>query len=569
MIPGFSPLTFGSLLAGGTSLTLALYAWRERTEPGSTAFALLMVGSTVWSLSYAVALTVFDPGVRVLFEIPIEVGKALVAPAWLAFALGYTGRGEYLTRRTVAGLVAFPTATLLVVSLPALRPLIWTNYRVTPTLGAATVSYDPTLWHYAHAAYGYVLVGAGMALLVDALASHTRLYRRQTLALVVGSLFPTVAHVKRTFQFGPLVAVDFTPMALSVTGLTFGYALFRFDLFDLVPATSYRGRRGAIDDLGVGVVIVTNDDRVVELNAEAKRLFGGTDAAVGDPLAAFLSSDVDTEVLTDDGGTFDLYLDGHRRTLEAVPSTIDDPRGSPVGRTIVLNDVTEREARRQRLDVFNRVLRHNLRNEMTVVLGYAELLAESLPEEEARYARTIHERSTALADLGEKANDFEEMLDAADVTTPVALDDVVADVVTAVVDDAPDADANVNVNVDVPPALTVETNERVLRTVLSAVVDNAVTHNDGPSPWVSVTARTATTDGGDGDGSVADVVMEVEDDGPGIPDDELGVVTEGEETPLKHGSGLGLWIVQWGCRWLGPDPEFEVTEKGTTVRFRL
>ncbi|AUV83534.1 HTR-like protein [Salinigranum rubrum] len=567
MLPGFSPLAFGSLLAGGTSLALALYAWRERTEPGSTAFALLMVGSTVWSLSYAVALTAFDPGTRVLMEVPIEVGKALVAPAWLAFALGYTGRGEYLTRRTVAGLVAFPAATLVVVSLPALRPLIWTNYRVTPTLGAATVSYDPTLWHYAHAAYGYVLVGAGMALLVDALASHTRLYRRQTLALVVGSLFPTVAHVKRTFQFGPLVAVDFTPMALSVTGLTFGYALFRFDLFDLVPATSYRGRRGAIDDLGVGVVIVANDDRVVELNEEAKRLFGGTDAAVGDPLAAFLPSDVDAEMRTGDGGTFDLDVDGHRRTLEAVPSTIDDPRGSPVGRTIVLNDITEREARRQRLDVFNRVLRHNLRNEMTVVLGYAELLAESLSDEEARYARTIHERSTALADLGEKARGFEEMLDSADVTTSVALDDVVAEVVTDVVDDAPDADPDVSL--DVPSELTVETNEQVLTTVLSAVVDNAVTHNDGPSPSVSVTARTATTDGGDGDSRVDDVVIEVEDDGPGIPDDELGVVTEGEETPLTHGSGLGLWLVQWGCRWLGPDPEFEVTENGTTVRFRL
>ncbi len=566
MIAGLSPLVFGSLLAGGISLALALYAWRERTEPGSTAFALLMAGATVWSLSYAAALTVFDPGGRVVMEVPIEIGKALIAPAWLAFALGYTGRGEYLTRRTIAALAVFPAATLLVVSLPALRPLIWTHYRVTPTLGAATVSYDPTLWHYAHAAYGYVLVGAGMALLVDALASHTRLYRRQTLALVVGSLFPTVAHVKRTFQFGPLVAVDFTPMALSVTGLTFGYALFRFDLFDIVPATSYRGRRRAIDDLGVGVVIVTNDDRVVELNEEAKRLFGGTDATVGDPLAAFLSPDVDTSVFTD-GGTFDLSLDGHRRTLEAVPSTIDGPHGSPVGRTIVLNDITEREARRQRLDVFNRVLRHNLRNEMTVVLGYAELLAESLPDEEARHARTIHERSKALADLGEKANDFEEMLDSADVTTSVALDDVVTAVVADVVDDGSDAD--VNVDVDVPPALTVETNERVLRAVLSAVVDNAVEHNDGPAPWVSVTARTATTDGGDGDGRADDVVIEVEDDGPGIPADELEVVTGGEETPLEHGSGLGLWLVQWGCRWLGPDPEFEVTENGTTVRFRL
>jgi len=556
MLPGVSPLVVGSLLAGGTSLSLALYARSEQAEPGSTAFALLMIGATVWSFSYAVALGVFEPSLRVLMEVPIEVGKALVAPTWLAFALGYTGRAEYLTRRTVAALAAFPTATLLVVALPELRPLIWTNYHLTPTLGAATVSYDPALWHYAHAAYGYVLVGAGMALLVDTLASHGALYRDQTLALVVGSLFPTVAHVKRTFQFGPMVAVDFTPMALAITGLTFGYALFRFDLFDLVPATSYRGRRTAIDDLGVGVVIVTNDDRIVELNREARRLFGVTDAA-GDPLSTLVPAHAF------DGGTFDVVVEGHRRTLEVVPSRIDHPHGTAAGRTIALHDITDREARRQRLEVLNRVLRHNLRNEMTVVMGYADLLAESLSGDDAAYARKIESRSTALAELGQKAHDFESVLESAPDATPssVDLDTVVTDVTADFADDA-------DVELDVPPDLTVETNERVLRMVLVTVVENAVEHNDSTDPWVAVTVRTARLDGGDTDGGDA-VVIEIVDDGPGIPEYELGVVTAGEETPLEHGSGLGLWILQWGSRWLGADVDFETDDRGTTVRLQL
>jgi signal transduction histidine kinase len=561
MLPGASPLVFGSLLAGGTSLALAAYAWYGRDDPGAVAFAVLMIGATVWSLSYAVAVAVFDPGMRLGFEVPIEVGKALIAPAWLAFALGYTGRSGYLTRRTVAALMLFPTATLLVVALPTLRPLMWTNYRVVPTLGAATVMYDPGPWHFAHAAYGYVLVGAGMALLIETLVSQGSLYRDQTVALVVGSTVPTVAHVKRTFALGPLAPVDFTPMALAVTGLTFGYALFRFDLFDLVPATSYRGRRTAIEDLGVGVAIVTTDDRLVELNTEAERLFGPADGLVGEPLSTIVPDDAI------DGGTFDAVVDGRRRTLEVVSSGVDDPRGRAVGRTVAFHDVTDREARRQRLEVLNRVLRHNLRNEMTVVMGYADVLAESLPDEEARLARKIESRSEALADLGEKARELESMMQSApDAATSVALADVVDGVVADVVSRGVDADAEVEI--DIPRDLTLETNVRVLEAVLGTVVENAIEHNDDPSPWVRVSARAATADGGDVTGE--GVVVEVHDDGPGIPDHELAVVDDGEETPLSHGSGLGLWIVQWGSRWLGADVDFETgREGGTTVRFRF
>lgn len=35
------------------------------------------------------------------------------------------------------------------------------------------------------------------------------------------------------------------------------------------------------------------------------------------------------------------------------------------------------------------------------------------------------------------------------------------------------------------------------------------------------------------------------DNGPGIPEFEQTVLEEGTETPLEHGSGLGLWIVNW------------------------
>ncbi|MDZ7731370.1 MAG: ATP-binding protein [Natrialbaceae archaeon] len=59
--------------------------------------------------------------------------------------------------------------------------------------------------------------------------------------------------------------------------------------------------------------------------------------------------------------------------------------------------------------------------------------------------------------------------------------------------------------------------------------------------------------------------MTIVDNGPGIPDHELAVLDEGEETPLQHGSGLGLWLVYWLVDKSNGSLEFETGEDGTSV----
>ena len=59
------------------------------------------------------------------------------------------------------------------------------------------------------------------------------------------------------------------------------------------------------------------------------------------------------------------------------------------------------------------------------------------------------------------------------------------------------------------------------------------------------------------------------DSGPGLPELERAVLETGEETPLIHGQGLGLWLSYWIVTTL--DGEIEVSEaaQGTTIEIRL
>ena len=66
------------------------------------------------------------------------------------------------------------------------------------------------------------------------------------------------------------------------------------------------------------------------------------------------------------------------------------------------------------------------------------------------------------------------------------------------------------------------------------------------------------------------VAVRVEDDGPGIPDEQVTVLERGRETALEHTSGLGLWLVDWIVRASGGTVSFEArSPRGSVVELVL
>ena len=93
-------------------------------------------------------------------------------------------------------------------------------------------------------------------------------------------------------------------------------------------------------------------------------------------------------------------------------------------------------------------------------------------------------------------------------------------------------------------------------------MSNAAEHNDS-----SVAVTVSVRDVGNR------VEIRVEDDGAGILPGEVAFVESGRETALDHGSGLGLWFVNWVVTWYGGSFQIGPVERpgrpGTAATLRL
>lgn len=239
-----------------------------------------------------------------------------------------------------------------------------------------------------------------------------------------------------------------------------------------------------------------------------------------------------------------------------VPVT-DDHGDVLLGMSVTV-DITELREREEDLallkQILSRVFRHNVRNDLVPIQGYAEVIEARGDDEMAReYAADIVDTAEQLHEQVEKARQLEEVVDT-DQTTTKSLAAVVEHVIAERESEHPGAAIGQSV-----ADVSVECHEK-LGTAISELVANAIQHNDGSEPPEVEVYTEETNDS---------IVLFVEDDGPGIPQNEVDVLGVEEETDLQHGSGVGLWLVRWIVERSNGELLPEATGTGTRIGIRL
>ena len=555
----FAPLYIG---VGVVVAGLAMWAYRNRRRSGTKPLVGLLAATSFWTLCAGLRLARPDLFGQRVFGNGTYLAIATIPVLFLYFAESYSGHETGLTRFGLAPLFLIPAITQVLVWTNPFHHLMWQRSELFQAGSVATPAALVGSWFYVHTAYSYALLVFGSYLLVRMLVVSETVYRGQAVAILVGTLTPWVTNA---FYLGGIVSFPFdpTPAAFSITTAAFVTAIYRHRLLEMVPVAREVARDELMDNLVDAVFVLDDDRRIIDYNERAMRIVGG-DSLVGQPVGEVCPSVADVLTQTANVGpeteaiTTELALrrDGKLRHYDVQITALRRARGLLTGHLVSLRDVTEQRQREQRLNVLNRALRHDLRNEANVVLGYAELGKQNNPD--AEWVDAIESHISGLIDLSEKARQLEQALDSEHVDS-CRLDAV--DVIETVVDDYEDDRPDVSIETDLPETAHVSAIEFFADAVGNAV-ENAIEHNDNPEPLIEVGVSAWVEND--------EFAIEVVDNGPGIHDEERAVLLRGRETQLQHISGLGLWIINWIVTESGGTVQFEANDpRGSIVTIRL
>lgn len=312
----------------------------------------------------------------------------------------------------------------------------------------------------------------------------------------------------------------------------------------------------ALDETDTGVWEADLDAEALFFDNASERLYGYTAGEFPNTVEGFADrlSDADFEdverrfkqAVDGDGeysADFKIDLpDGSHRWVQARGVVQDGADGTPDRMIGVQTDITNRkrveqrlEEQNSRLELLNKLVRHDIRNEAHLITTLAgRLTPDRNPPTAAGESTDLVDQVTASSDrivgLTQQAKELMAVISSlGDALEPVPL----CETVDREIAGASMLDSAATIRTETVPDVDVQANE-LLGPLLHNLLTNAIIHNDTDNPEVVVS----------GDRCEDMVCLTVADNGPGIPESEReAVLIEGKTLVGSNGTGFGLYLV--------------------------
>jgi len=375
-------MAFLLLVSGIVAVSLVAYVSRLGGRAGIAPMTALFVGLAVWSFAYIFELDGLSLDTRITAAKISYFGIVLIPGSWFVFALAYTGKHRWLSKRLMSTLTVVPIVTLASVWTNEFHGLYWSDIVTHETGTGYWVDFESGPLFWVHSAYSYVLLSLGIGLILQGALMLPGKMRKQGIALAFGTLAPFSGSVFHVFGISPFVTIDPAPIASLMSAGMMIIVVRRLKLLRVLPIS----REVVMKNFRDGMIVVDENSMVVDINQTAEQIIGLT---LDDVILKNVQEIVDYRSESD-RFDFTVILGSESESDEAPvlrknglnyhPSVtaIDDGSGRIIGRLIVFRDITDRiqiekreaEARSQ----FISIISHELRTPLTSIAAFTDVL---------------------------------------------------------------------------------------------------------------------------------------------------------------------------------------------------
>ncbi|WP_336328178.1 histidine kinase N-terminal 7TM domain-containing protein [Halovenus sp. HT40] len=549
----YFPLVF---LAAVVGLGIAGVALRYRSRPGAAPLSVFATTASLWTIIEGLRVTQSGIETMTLWTSVALSLTAVIPPAWLVFTAEYTGNDRRIPNWVYPALLAEPVLFWGLVWTNTDHELVWSGAERLSYGGFEVLALEFGIGFWAHQVYSYVLLAVGALVLLRMVLRTNQLYRWQGTALLLAITLPLTLNALYSFELAA-AGIDPSGIGYVLAALVLAVTVFEAELEGVAPATRELGREAVLTELDDAILILNDDGRLIDTNPAGERLLGkSVEDALGQELSGL--EPALGELLADERNhaQIELEQDGKRRYYDVRISSLSEEYSMIAGQVVSLRDVTGRRQREQRLDVLNRMLRHNIRNELNLVRGKIELAETAIEDEQPR--SHLDDATAAVDGIVARSNKLGRLSQMLDSEQREQID--IATELRAEQDTGGLDFEDGTVDIALPDRLVVSGGSALVA-AFEELLSNAIEHNDSPDPHAVIRVDESATDDDH-------VVIVVSDNGSGIEQQELETILSGRETALQHSSGVGLWLVNWVVERAGGTLSFE-NDDGCTVRVRL
>lgn len=573
------------LFSGGViSLFIAIAFYQFKGE-AVRSFGIVTFLIALWGIGYSFELSCERLDEMMLW-VDIEYLSVALLPAFgLLFVFRFTGKTEWIQPKRLLLIFFIPVVTLLLTWTNSFHHLQYISTSVDNSGPFPMLNIKTGIWYKIHAAYFYLTLAIACFLLLKKMKEGDRFYKMQNKMIFAGLVFPWAGNILYLLDFRPYHHLDLTPFSFILSSFFFTIALFKFQLFDIIPVA----RENIINKMQEGMMVLDEHEQIINMNPAMKAVFTNTcierknKGILGKYFYNIFPGNIELKEIIakrmNDKVEITFELNGVVKSFAVTVTPLSKKNDLHQGTLLLFRDVTERKKSEEKVkqqavelkelndlkDKLFSVISHDLRGPLSNLVSYFNLIEQGIiSEDELRASipelnKNINKVALLVDNLllWSKSQLKGEVVKFEEINLSDLTDSIIAIYHTT------STEKDIHVQKRIPLNTFVYADRDMLQVILRNLLSNAIKFTK-PSGTIDINAESKSNS----------IVMSIHDNGIGMNKTTLdklfnkGFTTVG--TSNEKGTGLGLQLTKDfieknnGDIWVESEPG-----KGTTFYFSL
>ena len=362
---------------------IAYFSWKHREVRSAKSFSILMGLITWWFFFYGFEVMSADPALQSSFLMIEYLAIPWISGFLVLFSLEFAGYEKYCTGKYLGIIFFIPTLIFIGFFTDGFFHLFYDEYTFLIIDNLLVLSVKPGILYNLLVFANIISILICFKFIIRSFMQSPGIFRAQILLTLAALAVAFIGFIAFFMFPRPYPNFDIQPIFYTIVGLLLLTAIFRFQFLDLIQIPYH----SIFNNLEEGIIVLDAKNRIIQVNTKASDLLNfNPDLVMGQELSDanpifkehsdFIIMDFYSKLKVDGVKEQDISL-----FFEMYP--VYDTSERLVSRMILVRDISEIIRKNkalkksgEKLNLLNSITRHDILNQVAILSGYAEIMAD-------------------------------------------------------------------------------------------------------------------------------------------------------------------------------------------------